>query len=474
MYKSQFSSSKVALLTEEDAEPPPTAPPREKKEQSVKKEDTEPPGLSLTMIKPVSLSIEGSEMLSLLHLHPRIRVLNRRQAGVVSPSLQSQLFCNTYYPGVTLAEWNDWKWQLKNRITELRALERVVCLSSEERQALRGAQGSLPVAITPYYASLIDAKNPEQSIRRTVIPVTTERILSAGESIDPLGEDDHSPVPGLVHRYPDRVLFLITGFCSVNCRYCTRSRIVGDSESYRFGKDQWEIALQYIESHPEVRDVLVSGGDPLTLSNERLEYLLNRLRRISHVEIIRIGTKVPVTLPQRITLTLTRMLKRFHPLWMSIHFTHPDELTSEVSEACGRLADTGIPLGSQTVLLKGINDDVETMKRLMQGLMKIRVKPYYIYQCDPIVGSSHFRTTVSRGLEIIQGLRGYTSGYAVPHYVIDAPGGGGKIPICPEYVVGRDGSFLVLRNYEVKLFKYPDTASPEDSIGAKKSGRGAV
>jgi len=474
MYKSQFSSPKDALLTEEDAEPPPAAHPREKKETSVKKEETEPPGPCSTMIKPVPLSIEGSDMLSLLHLHPRIRMLNRRQSGVVSASLQSQLFCNTYFPGASLAEWNDWKWQLKNRITDLRALERVVSLSLGERQALRGSQGSLPVAITPYYASLIDANDPAQSIRRTVIPVTTERILTAGESIDPLGEDDHSPVPGLVHRYPDRVLFLVTGFCSVNCRYCTRSRVVGNSECYRFGKEQWEDALQYIESHQKVRDVLVSGGDPLTLSNERLEYLLNRLRRISHVEIIRIGTKVPVVLPQRITLTLTRMLKRYHPLWMSIHFTHPDELTTEVGEACGRLADTGIPLGSQTVLLKGINDSVETMKRLMQGLMKIRVKPYYIYQCDPIAGSSHFRTSVSRGLEIIRGLRGYTSGYAVPHYVIDAPGGGGKIPICPEYVVGREGPYLVLRNYEGTLYKYPDAESPEDFNTAETSSRGAV
>jgi lysine 2,3-aminomutase len=315
---------------------------------------------------------------------------------------------------------------------------------------------SLPVTITPYYASLLDASNPKQALRRTVVPVMAEYICSPEESHDPLGEDLHSPVTGLVHRYPDRVLFLVTEFCSTYCRYCTRSRIVGKSHQKHFLKKQWEKALAYIEATPAIRDVLLSGGDPLTLSDKKLEYLLTKLRKIKHVEIVRIGTKVPVVLPQRITLGLTRMLKRQHPLWMSLHFTHPDELAPEVCEVCARLADAGIPLGSQTVLLAGINDQVETMKRLVQGLLRIRVRPYYLYQCDPILGSAHFRTPVEKGLQIIRGLRGHTSGYAAPTYVIDAPGGGGKIPLLPEYQVGRQGNDLLLKNYAGHVYRYPD------------------
>jgi lysine 2,3-aminomutase len=261
-----------------------------------------------------------------------------------------------------------------------------------------------------------------------------------------------------VHRYPDRVLFLVTRFCSTNCRYCTRSRIVGSEHGQAGMKHCWQQAIDYIESTPRVRDVLVSGGDPLTLSDEKLEWLLSRLRKIPHVEMIRVGTKVPVVLPQRITPALARILKRYHPLWMSIHFTHPRELTLETAAACIRLADAGIPLGSQTVLLAGINDNVDTMKALVHGLLRIRVKPYYLYQCDPILGSAHFRTPVQKGLEIIAGLRGHTTGYAVPTYVIDAPGGGGKIPLLPDSVVGRKGEDLVLRNYQGRVFRYPDVA----------------
>jgi lysine 2,3-aminomutase len=273
-----------------------------------------------------------------------------------------------------------------------------------------------------------------------------------------LAEDEDSPVPGIVHRYPDRVLFLATSFCSTYCRYCTRSRMVGNGRRGPCSQEYWERAIGYIEATPTVRDVLLSGGDPLTLSDEKLEWLLLRLRRIRHVEVLRIGTKVPVVLPQRITPALIRMLKRYHPLWMSIHFTHPDELTPEVARACERLSDAGIPLGSQTVLLAGINDNVETMKRLVHGLLQIRVRPYYLYQCDPISGSSHFRTSVRKGLEILAGLRGHTTGYAVPTYVIDAPGGGGKIPLTPNYVAGRDGDDLLLMNYEGEVFRYPDPA----------------
>ena len=260
----------------------------------------------------------------------------------------------------------------------------------------------------------------------------------------------------MIHRYPDRVLFLVTDFCSTYCRYCTRSRILSRKSGGYINKAQWERAIAYIEGNPSVRDVLLSGGDPLTLSDENIDWLLSRLRRIPHVEFLRIGTKVPMVLPQRITPSLTRTLKKYHPLWISIHCTHPDELTPEANQAFERLADAGIPLGSQTVLLAGINDNVETMKRLFHGLLKNRVKPYYLYQCDPIPGSAHFRTTVDKGLEIISGLRGYTTGYAVPTYVIDAPGGGGKIPLLPEYVVGRDGNDLVLKNYKGDIYRYPD------------------
>jgi lysine 2,3-aminomutase len=285
--------------------------------------------------------------------------------------------------------------------------------------------------------------------------VFDEFLLSAGEASDPLSEEDHSPVPNLVHRYPDRVLFLSTGFCSTYCRYCTRTHMVAKDKCH-IGIKSWEPALQYIENHPEVRDVLISGGDPLTMPDFHIEYLLSRLRRIEHVEIIRIGTKVPAVLPQRITKQLVGMLKKYHPLFMSIHFTHADEITPEVKEACERLANAGIPLGSQTVLLKGINDQVEVMKQLMQGLLKIRVRPYYLYQCDPILGSGHFRTTIAKGLEIIRGLRGHTTGYAVPTYVVDAPGGGGKIPLLPDYYRGHEAGYALLENYEGKTFRYPD------------------
>ncbi|NLT50407.1 MAG: KamA family radical SAM protein [Ignavibacteria bacterium] len=366
-------------------------------------------------------------------------------------------FRKNYYPEITDAQWNNWHWQLQNRIKDLNGLKRILNLSNNELEAIAGHSGPLPSSVTPYYASLLDTDDPNQPLRRTVIKVKEENILSYGEADDPLHEDADSPVPGLVHRYPDRVLFLVTGFCSVYCRYCTRSRMVGNrGGEYRFSLNQWEGALEYIRKHTEIRDVLLSGGDPLTLSDEKLEWLLSRLRAIPHVEFIRIGSKVPVVLPQRITSGLLKIIKKYHPVWMSIHFTHPDELTPEVNESCSKLANAGIPLGSQTVLLKGINDNVETMKNLFQGLLKIRVKPYYLYQCDPVAGSSHFRTSVAKGLEIIAGLRGFTTGYAIPHYVIDAPGGGGKIPILLDSVVGHTADNILLRNFEGNVYKYPD------------------
>lgn len=378
----------------------------------------------------------------------------------------TRAFLRRHFPDASIAEWNDWRWQLRNRIRSLAQLERVFVLSAEERDAVSRHSGSLPVGITPYYASLMSPDDPMEPLRRTHIPVGQEYLRTPGEADDPLGEDHDAAAPGLVHRYPDRVLFLSTGFCSTYCRYCTRSRMVGEAGGdYQFSTRQWEQALAYIEAHTEVRDVLISGGDPLTIADDKLDYLLGRLRAIKHVEFVRIGSKVPSVLPMRITRAMVRMLRRHHPLWLSIHVTHPSELTPEVTEAYGRLADAGIPLGSQTVLLKGINDNVETMKTMMHGLLMRRVKPYYLYQCDPITGSAHFRTPVEKGIEIIEGLRGHTTGYAVPQYVIDAPGGGGKIPLLPDYIVGRDGDDLLLRNFEGGVYRYPD---PGGCIGADK------
>lgn len=406
---------------------------------------SEPPGV---VPLPTARSVERSE-------RPR-----RPQPIRFSASNRSKEFIKRWFPEVSVTQWNDWRWQVRNRVRGRHQLARVLDLSAEEEGAFSALEGNLPVSVTPYYLSLLAPDDPRDALRRTVIPTTGEFSPSRGEADDPLGEDAHSPVEGLVHRYPDRVLFLVTGFCSTYCRYCTRSRMVGRRGTHSFGKRQWERAIAYIEATPAVRDVLISGGDPLTLGDEALEWLISRLRRIPHVEFIRIGTKVPVALPQRITTALARMLKRYHPLFMSIHFTHPSEITPESTLACTRLADSGIPLGSQTVLLSGINDDVATMKALVHGLLRIRVRPYYLYQCDPISGSSHFRTSVAKGLEIIQGLRGHTTGYAVPTYVIDAPGGGGKIPLLPQTVTGWENGDLLIRNYEGRTFRYPDP-SPE-------------
>lgn len=374
-------------------------------------------------------------------------------------SARSREFRKRFFPRVDTAEWNDWRWQVRHRIHDLDTLARFIHLSDDERRAIIRHRGPLPVGITPYYASLLDQNDASQALRRTVIPVLGEYHQSPEESSDPLGEEAHSPVPGIVHRYPDRVLFLVTGFCAVYCRYCTRARLVGSpGGEYRFSLAQWEQALAYIEATPTIRDVLLSGGDPCVLADAKLTWLLQRLRRIPHIEILRLGTKIPAVLPQRITPAFTRLLKRYHPLWLSLHFTHPDELTPEVHQACNRLADAGIPLGSQTVLLAGVNDRLETMRQLMQQLLTLRVKPYYLYQCDPIIGSAHWRTPIATGLDMLQGLRGHTTGYAVPTYVIDAPGGGGKIPILPQAVIAQDGQGVILRNYEGRLYRYPDAS----------------
>jgi lysine 2,3-aminomutase len=370
-------------------------------------------------------------------------------------NLKTRFFRRKFYAGIPSKTWNDWHWQVSRRVQSPGQIERMLQLSEEERSALAQGGGRLPVGITPYYMSLLNAQDPASPLRRTVIPTIFESLQGPGEAADPLGEEGQSPVPGLVHRYPDRVLLLVHDFCSTYCRYCTRSRVVGH-DALHPSRSRLERALAYIRDTPDVRDVLISGGDPLVLGDDRIEWILKRLRQIPHIEIIRIGTKVPAVLPQRITPSLVRMLRRYHPIWMSIHFTHPEECTQEAYRACAMLANAGIPLGSQTVLLKGINDNAETMKTLVHQLMQMRVRPYYLYQCDPIIGSSHFRTSVEKGLEIIRALRGFTSGYAVPTYVVDAPGGGGKIPLAPDNRLGREKGSILLKNYEGGVYRYPD------------------
>ena len=373
-----------------------------------------------------------------------------------------------FWPDVPESDWNNWRWQLQHRITSLEQLHRLMpSLTPEEYAGTKLANTKLALAITPYFFNLIDPADENCPIRRQVIPRIEETHAAPWEMSDPCGEDSHSPLPGLVHRYPDRVLFLVTDRCAAYCRYCTRSRLVSNATGYDF-HPEFDRQIHYIREHSEVRDVLLSGGDPLLFSDEKLEYLLSRLRAIPHVEFLRIGTRIPIFLPQRITPELCAMLKQFHPLFMSIHSNHPRELTTEVREALGRLADTGIPLGNQSVLLRHVNDDVTVMKAQVQKLLMCRVKPYYIYQCDLISGSAHLRASVRKGLEIMEGLRGHTTGYAVPQFVIDAPGGGGKVPINPEYVLSHNSDRVVIRNFEGKIFEYPEAADGTPLVGAPK------
>lgn len=360
--------------------------------------------------------------------------------------------------------WDDHRWQLRNRVDSLADLDLRLHLTDEERAGVLLAGTKLAMAITPHFFNLIDRDDPDCPIRRQVIPRIEEGWNAPEEMADPCGEDSHMPVPGLVHRYPDRVLFLVTDRCASYCRYCTRSRVVsGVGEQHL--ETQWEMAFKYLEKHTEVRDVLLSGGDPLLFSDARLDKILTRLRAIPHIQFIRIGSRIPVFLPQRITPELCAMLKKHHPLFISIHSNHPRELTTEVRDALGRLADAGIPLGNQSVMLRGVNDSVEVQKTLVQKLLMCRVKPYYLYQCDLINGSSHLRTPVAEGVAIIEGLRGHTTGYAIPQFVIDGPGGGGKIPINPNYVVDTASGKITLRNFEGEIFEYPDpTPIPEREL----------
>ncbi len=361
------------------------------------------------------------------------------------------------------SDWMNWRWQLSHRLNSLEDLQSLIHLSQDEIAGIT-AHDRFRLDITPYFASLIDPDNFNCPIRRQVIPTGAELDVFDSMMSDSLAEDAHSPVPGLVHRYPDRVLMLVTTQCASYCRYCTRARIVGDPGA-QFARDDYDRQIDYIAAHPEVRDVLLSGGDPLILPQKLLEHILSRLRAIEHLEIIRIGSRVPVFMPQRIDEALVTMLRQFHPLWMNIHFNHAQEITPEVSRALSLLADAGIPLGAQTVLLAGINDCPNIMKDLLHKLVKNRVRPYYLYQCDLVEGAGHFRTPISKGIEIMEALRGHTSGYAIPTYMIDAPGGGGKIPVMPQYLISQAPGKAVLRNYEgfITTYTEPEHYAKHDS-----------
>lgn len=366
------------------------------------------------------------------------------------------------YKDIPDEKWNDWRWQLSHRLNSVEDFEQIFPLTDSEREAL-SAPGLFRVDVTPYFVSLINPEDPNDPIRRQVIPTSREMVPFTAMMEDSLAEDKHSPVPGLVHRYPDRVLMLVTTQCATYCRYCTRSRIVGDP-SATFSRAEFEMQLEYIRRTPQVRDVLLSGGDPLTLNPRILEEILRRLREIPHVEIIRIGSRIPVFMPMRVTEKLTDMLQKYHPLWLNIHVNHPNEITAELADACDKLTRAGIPLGNQSVLLAGVNDNVHIQRDLVQKLVRIRVRPYYLYQCDLVEGAGHFRTPVGKGIEIMEGLRGHTSGYAVPTYVIDAPGGGGKIPVMPNYLISYSDHKVILRNFEGHITTYEE---PTDYVPEK-------
>ena len=369
---------------------------------------------------------------------------------------------NGLFADVPARDWDDWQWQIRNRVESADELKKYLNLTDAEEEGVRRCLQSLRMAITPYFLSLMNPNDPEDPIRRQAVPTAAELTIAPADQLDPLHEESNSPVPGLTHRYPDRVLLLLTDQCSMYCRHCTRRRFAGNLDG-ALPKDQIDACIDYVAAHSEVRDVLLSGGDPLTLPDHKLEYVLRRLRAVEHVEIIRIGTRTPAVCPQRITPALCDMLKKYHPLWMNLHFNHPDEVTPAARLACARLADAGIPLGNQSVLLAGVNDCVYTMRRLVHELVKMRVRPYYIYQCDLSQGLEHFRTPVSKGIEIIEGLRGHTSGFCVPTFVIDAPGGGGKIPVMPNYVLSQAPGRVVLRNFEGLITTYTEPREYHES-----------
>ena len=366
------------------------------------------------------------------------------------------------YADVPDEKWNDWRWQLSHRLNTAEEIEKVIPLTDSERKAL-SAGGLFRVEVTPYFISLIRPDDPNDPIRKQIIPTITEAAPFTAMMEDSLSEDRHSPVPGLVHRYPDRVLMMVTTQCASYCRYCTRSRIVGDPAA-QFSRAEFEMQIEYLKRTPQVRDVLLSGGDPMVLAPKILDEILSRLREIPHIEILRIGARVPVFLPMRVTQELTDMLQKYHPFWLNIHVNHPNEISLELAEACDKLSRAGIPLGNQSVLLAGVNDCIHIQRKLVQDLIRIRVRPYYLYQCDLVEGAGHFRTPVAKGIEIIEGLRGHTSGFAVPQFIVDAPGGGGKIPIMPNYLLSMSDHKIVVRNYEgyVTTYEEPVDYKPHD------------
>jgi lysine 2,3-aminomutase len=370
-----------------------------------------------------------------------------------------------FYDDIPVEQWNNWRWQLSNRLNSIADFENIFPLTDSEREAL-SAPGLFRVDVTPYFVSLIDPEDPDDPIRKQIIPTAPELKSFTAQMEDSLAEDAHSPVPGLVHRYPDRVLMLVTTQCASYCRYCTRSRIVGDP-SQTFSQAEFDLQIEYLKNTPQVRDVLLSGGDPLVLAPKILERILSRLREIPHIEIVRIGSRVPVFLPMRITAELTDMLQKYHPLWLNIHVNTPNEISAELAEACDKLTRAGIPLGNQAVLMAGINDNVHLQRQLVQDLVRIRVRPYYLYQCDLVEGAGHFRTPIAKGIEIMEGLRGHTSGYAVHQYIIDAPGGGGKIPVMPNYLLSMSDHKIVLRNYEGYVTTYEEPVDYDPSKAAK-------
>lgn len=377
-----------------------------------------------------------------------------------------------YFPNVTDEDWNDWHWQVRNRITTAQDLEQYFELDEEEKKIIENVLGQFRMAITPYYLTLINPDNKKDPVRIQAVPMVDEMHVGIHDLDDPLHEDGDMVVPGLTHRYPDRVLFLITDMCSMYCRHCTRRRFAGQQDTGS-KMDNVDKALEYIKNHPEVNDVLLSGGDALLVSDARLEYVISELRKIDHVGVIRIGSRTPVVMPQRITKELVDMLKKYHPIWVNTHFNHPKELTPDTKRALDLMADAGIPLGNQSVLLKGVNDCVNIMKKLVKRLIQVRVRPYYIYQCDLSKGIEHFRTPVTKGIEIIEGLRGHISGIAVPTFVVDAPGGGGKIPVMPNYVISQAPGRTILRNYEGMITtyygptNYDNECECEDCIAAR-------
>ena len=370
---------------------------------------------------------------------------------------------NEIKDSVPAKDWNDWHWQLKNRITSLEELKKYLTLTDEEEEVLKSNKFPFRTAITPYYLSIIEPNNPKDPVRLQAVPRIMEQHINPTDMNDPLHEDTDSPTPGLTHRYPDRVLLLVTDQCAMYCRHCTRRRLAGETDA-PMSMERIDKAIEYIRNTPQVRDVVISGGDPLTLSDEKVDEILGKITAIEHVQIVRIGSRTPVVMPQRITDELITVLKKYPSIWLNTHFNHANEMTPEASAALAKLTENGIVVNNQSVLLRGINDNIDVMKNLVHKLLQNRVRPYYLYQCDLSMGIGHFRTQVSKGIEIIESLRGHTSGLAVPTFVVDAPEGGGKIPVQPQYLISQSPGRVILRNYEGVIATYTEPEFKEDNL----------